>query len=283
MVNEIFDWQNEGSNNSGSLPINRARELAVENSIPLPELEAQAMQQGIMPLRYQRNIGTITAKEQLVLAQSTAAIIGCGGLGGHVLEQLTRMGVGNILVWDYDVFEEHNLNRQLLSNIDSIGHSKVETAEVRVASLNPAVRFEAVFGKFDQEQGRAILGGCHIVVDALDNVQDRLQLSALCRELRIPLVHGAVEGWMGQLTTQFPEDRTIETVYARPQNTSEKWTISTPSFTPALVASLQSAEVIKVLLGRGEILRRKIMLVNLLDMDIDTIEIKDQGKDIERN
>lgn len=269
----------KGSDDHGSLPIKRAQELAVKRGIPLSELEVLAMQGGIMPLRYQRNIGTITAPEQQMLAKASVAIIGCGGLGGYVLEQLTRLGVGNILVWDYDVFEEHNLNRQLMSSIDSIGHSKVKIAEARVVSLNPAVRFQAVAGKFSEEQGRAILGGYRIVVDALDNVPDRLQLSALCRELRIPLVHGAVEGWMGQLTTQFPEELTIETIYAQVQNADERRTISTPSFTPALIASLQAAEVIKVLLGRGEILRKKIMLVNLLDMDIDTIEIQDHETD----
>jgi len=274
---EVVNLLIEDSDDSGWLPIKRARELAIINAIPLPELEALAMQRGIIPLRYQRNIGTITSTEQQVLANASVAVIGCGGLGGNVLEQLTRLGVGNIIVWDFDVFEEHNLNRQLLSSIDSIGQDKIKIAKERAASLNPAVRFQAIAGKFNQEQGRAVLGGCQVVVDALDNIPDRLQLSALCRELKVPLVHGAVEGWMGQLTTQFPEDRTIEAIYARPQNTTENRTISTPSFTPALVASLQVAEVIKVLLGRGETLRKKIMLVNLLDMDIDTIGIIEQG------
>ncbi|MEN6392140.1 MAG: HesA/MoeB/ThiF family protein [Syntrophomonas sp.] len=257
---------------SGRVSYEEVRDLAAKTGIPPANLEKLAMEQGIVPLRYQRNIGTITAAEQQVLMKAKVAIIGCGGLGGNVLEQLARLGVGNILVWDYDSFEEHNLNRQLLSDLHLIGQNKVETASKRVAAINPAVNFKGMTIKFDRDQGLTILAGYQVVVDALDNIPDRLQLAALCRELQIPLVHGAVEGWIGQLTTQFPGETVIEKIYSKVSSAEQKG-ISTPVFTPALVASLQVSEVVKILLGRGELLRNRIMLVNLLDMDFDTIEI----------
>ena len=195
-------------------------------------------------------------------------------MGGTVLEELSRLGVGNIKIWDHDVLEEHNLNRQLLSTIEAIGQSKAGAARARVGSINPAVNLHAEASRFDGERDRIMICDCQVVVDCLDNISDRLALATLCREFKIPLVHGAVEGWMGQITTQFPEDRVIEAIYEQSQNASGKTTISTPAFTPAVVASLQAAEVVKILLGRGELLRGRIMLINLLDMDFDSIDIK---------
>ena len=259
---------------SGAIKWSDLGALSAQTGIPAPNLEDLSISRGIIPLRYLRNLDSISATEQQVLLGAKVAVIGCGGLGGHVLEQLARLGVGTIIAWDYDVFEEHNLNRQLLANIDLIGHKKVEAASMRIQAVNPSVNFQGIEEKFDREHGKGYLIGCQVVVDALDNIPARLGLSGICRELQIPLVHGAVEGWYGQLTTQFPGDRVIEQIYANGETTNpKKGYISTLAFTPALVASLQVAEVIKILLGRGELLRKKIMLVNLLDMDMETIDI----------
>jgi molybdopterin/thiamine biosynthesis adenylyltransferase len=271
MDKEIIDLLMDYSG-AGWVSLKNARDLAVRAGISLPDMEKLAMQQEVVPLRYRRNIGTITATEQQVLMNARVAVIGCGGLGGNVVEQLARLGVGNILVWDYDCFEEHNLNRQLLSSLQAIGQSKVEAALKRVAAINPAANIQGITIEFDRVKGLPLLAGYQAVVDALDNIPSRLQLSALCRELQIPLVHGAVEGWIGQLTTQFPGESVIEKIYSKVFS-SEKKSISTPVFTPALVASLQVAEIVKILLGRGELLRNRIMLVNLLDMDMETIDL----------
>lgn len=256
---------------TGFLTWDDERQISSQSGVGERNLEDEALSQGIIPLRYHRNIGTISVSEQLVLLNSRVAVIGCGGLGGGVLEQLARLGIGTIIGWDFDVFEEHNINRQILSDISLLGKSKADVAAIRLKAINPTVDFQAVKTRFDLEQARTILPGCKTVVDALDTAGDRLKLSSACREMGIPLVHGAVEGWVGQLTTQFPGDTVIEEIYGHNQEPGR--IISAPAFTPALVASLQAAEVIKILLGRGELLRNRIMLVNLLDMDMDTIEV----------
>ncbi len=256
---------------AGSLAWAEVREISSQTGVQERSLEDQALSQGIIPLRYHRNIGTISVSEQQVLLNSKVVVIGCGGLGGNVLEQLARLGIGTIIGWDFDAFEEHNINRQILSDFSLLGKGKVEAAESRLKAINPAVCFQAVKSRFDMEQARTVLPGCKTVIDALDNARDRLKLSSACRELGIPLVHGAVEGWMGQLTTQFPGDTVIEEIYR--QNYENGRILSTPAFTPALVASLQVAETVKILLGRGELLRNRIMLINLLDMDMETIEL----------
>lgn len=234
-------------------------------------LENQALRQGIVPARYQRNIGAISIAEQQILSDAKVVVIGCGGIGGAALEELVRAGIGSIVCWDFDIFEEHNLNRQVFSDFGAIGHSKIGAAGEKLRLINPNLRYKGVCSKFTEKEARSILPGCNAVIDALDNVPDRLLLSALCRKMQIPLVHGAVEGWMGQLTTQFPGDEVIEKIYANSRDYAR--TVSTLVAAPAVVASLQVAEVLKILLGRGGLMRNKIMLINLLDMDIDTIEI----------
>jgi len=259
---------------SGMIKLSELDILSAQTGIPAPGLEVLAVNRGIIPFRYLRNLGSISAAEQQNLFHAKVAVIGCGGLGGYVLEQLARLGVGAIIGWDYDIFEEHNLNRQMLSTVDRIGQKKAEAAAARVEAVNPAVTFQGIEEKFDCENGKRYLTGCQVVVDALDNIPVRLELAGTCREMQIPLVHGAVEGWYGQLATQFPGDKVIEQIYAHGETGNpEKKYISTLAFTPALVASLQVAEVIKILLERGELLRNKIMLINLLDMDMETIEV----------
>jgi len=105
----------------------------------LGEVEEVALAAGLLPARYRRNRETVSTADQLRLRRSRVAVIGCGGLGGYLVEQLARLGVGRLAVIDPDVFEEHNLNRQLLSSPAALGRPKVEVAAERVAAVNPAV------------------------------------------------------------------------------------------------------------------------------------------------
>lgn len=257
----------------GLLTCRDAQRIADQTNTRLSRVEDGALKLGIIPQHYQRNIGAISAAEQQVLLDAKVAVIGCGGLGGYVLEQLARLGVGSIFVWDDDVFEEHNLNRQILADMSLIGQIKVEAAARRLNAVNPAVNCQSISHKFKPDQDTMMLKDCQVVVDALDNIPDRLALSGMCRELGIPLVHGAAEGWIGQLTTQFPDDWVIEAIYNNGQYIPNPPVTSTLAYTPALVASLQVAETIKILLNRGELLRGKIMLINLLDMDFETVRL----------
>src|SRR5512144_2796704 len=92
------------------------------------EIEDVALEAGLLPARYQRNRKTLSTADQLKLFRSTVAVIGCGGLGGYVVEELARLGVGRLKAIDPDIFEEHNLNRQLMSTITALGQPKVEAA-----------------------------------------------------------------------------------------------------------------------------------------------------------
>jgi len=248
--------------------------LGEEIGVTLREIEDIALAQGIIPVRYQRNVQAISIKDQYSLSKSQVAVVGCGGLGGYVIEELARLGVGSITAWDYDCFEEHNINRQLNAQLNNIGQSKTEMAAQRVKTINPVVEFIGLPHKFDEQQGKEFLTDIQVVIDALDNIPTRMMLAKVCHNLNIPLVHGAVGGWYGQVTTQFPGDNTLEQLYGGVHGTQGiEAAQGILSFVPAIVASLQVAEVTKILLGRGDLLREKVMFVNLLDMEIEIMEL----------
>jgi len=234
--------------------------------VSLGRVEEAALAMGLLPGRYQRNRQAITVADQLTLFRSRVAVIGCGGLGGYVIEELARLGVGILIAIDPDVFEEHNLNRQLLSSPATLGRAKVEAAAARVAEINPAVTLVPIQAAYTPENGEELLYGSHVIVDALDSIQTRLDLARTCTQLGIPMVHGAIGGWYGQVATQFPCDDTLQKLYSRwVEGKGIEQKLGNPSFTPALVASIEVAEVCKILLGQGEPLHHRKLSINLLD------------------
>lgn len=253
------------------LPWAAQREAARWSGQSLGEVEAAALGLGLLPSRYRRNRETVSTSDQLRLCRSRVAVVGCGGLGGHLVEQLARLGVGTLVVVDPDVFEEHNLNRQLLSSVADLGVAKVEAARARVAAVNPAVEVVAHRAAFSRESGAALLAGCGAVVDGLDSVLVRRELAATCAELRLPLVHGAIAGWYGQVAVQLPGGDLSPLLRASSTGRGVEVQLGNPSFTPAVVASLQVAELTKVLLGREPSLATRALFVDLLAMRFEEV------------
>ncbi len=226
-----------------------------------------------MSLRYARNKQTISEDEQVILSQVKIAVIGCGGLGGYIAEQLCRLGIGELTLVDYDVFEESNLNRQILANTGNLGQFKVEEAGKRLHLINPSTKLNLIRDKFSSENASLILAECDLVMDALDSITARLALQKACSALQIPFIHGAIAGWYAQITTVFPGDDTLNTLYSNQDSKGIEKELGNPAFTPAVAASWQVAEAVKVLLKKGEILRKKILFINLLDNEMDTVEL----------
>jgi molybdopterin/thiamine biosynthesis adenylyltransferase len=247
------------------LPLQAQSEAARRFAVTLAEVEEASLRCGLLPSRYRRNRRTISAEEQLRLFRSRVAVIGCGGLGGYVIEEAARVGVGTLVLVDPDVFEEHNLNRQLLSSVADLGRPKVDAGRERVASVNPAVTVVTHQAAFSEENGRQLVGGSSAVVDALDSLSTRRELVRVCRELEVPLVHGAIAGWYGQVTVQMP-GKDMSGLLGSGQGKGVEQKLGNPSFTPAVIASLQATELVKVLLGRPTSLAGRALLVNLLDM-----------------
>lgn len=223
--------------------------------------------------RYERNIGTITEEENEKLHGCSVCVIGCGGLGGYVIEELARMGVGTLTAVDGDCFDETNLNRQLLSTEENLGQSKAAAAKQRAAQINSQVRVNCRETMLTEENGRELVRGHLAVVDALDNIQARKALERCCREEGIPLIHGAIGGWHGQVAVSYPGDNLFELLYPSEENKGAERETGNPSFTPAVIASLQAAETVKVLLGRKEVLRNKLLTADLLNQEYEVIDL----------
>ncbi|MFZ5572356.1 MAG: HesA/MoeB/ThiF family protein [Thermodesulfobacteriota bacterium] len=235
----------------------------------LPDVVAAALRAGIWPKWYLRNQDAISLGEQVRLAESSVAIAGAGGLGGHVILQLARLGVGRLHVMDGDVFDETNLNRQLLADRQSLGRNKAETAALAVSLVNPAVRATAYPGKIRKENAAELLSGMEVVVDALDNIPDRFMLADAARSLSLPLVHGAVAGFEGRIMTILPEDQGFRLLYGEDAPTgqqrqpSAEAILGTPVSTPAVIAGFQVMEVLKILLRKGGLFRNRMAHIRL--------------------
>ncbi len=218
----------------------------------------EALKMGIYPYRYLRNLDVISPEEQQKLAESQVAVIGAGGLGGNVI----------LLLVDLDVFEETNLNRQALCTIKSLGNPKASEAVSAVAAANPGVKVIPYQTKLTSSNVEKMLAGSDVIVDALDNVPDRLILQDAAQKLGIPLVHGALAGFEGWVMTIFPGDPGLKDIYGTQEESknnaeSPQALLGAPGVTPSVIAAMQVMEVIKILLKRGNIIRNRMLHIDL--------------------
>lgn len=222
--------------------------------------------------RYIRNFKTITPEQQERLKKAQVFIAGCGGLGCYVVEMLARLGIGHLTIADFQTFEQTNLNRQIFSTIKNLGCPKVLEAKERIKIVNPEVKVTTVFELLEEKNIKDFTREHEVVVDALDNFDTRLLLEKACEELNLPLVHGAVAGWYGQVTTVFPGDRTLSFIYKLKKIGIEK-ELGVPSFIPAVVAGIQVAETVKILLNKKPLLQKTILYIDLLNNEFQKIDL----------
>ncbi len=246
----------------------RAHALATNHQCSLRSIYLESLKLEIYPYRYLRNRNSISIHEQIKLAKTKVTIVGAGGLGGHIILLLARIGIGSLKIIDHDSFDETNLNRQAISSTASLGKSKAKTAVDLVKSINPAVVCTHLSEKIGCDYAQEVLNDSDIVVDALDNINARFDIEHATKKLRIPLVHGAVAGFEGWVMTIFPEDRGMENIYEKKQSinathNSPESLLGVPPFTPAIIATLQAMEVIKIILNRGKTFRNAMAHMNL--------------------
>ena len=220
-----------------------------------------------MDVRYSRNLPALTEEECLLLRKKRVLVVGCGGLGGHIIDQLTRIGIGFLRVADGDVFEETNLNRQLLSSVPLLGINKAMAAAEHIARVNPHITVDTVDAFLTEENAADLLTGCDIVVDALDNIASRKILASACDDAGIPYVYGAIQGWVAQAGVSMPGDQLIEALYPEEIEIFDK---SVLSFTPALCASLETSLCVKYLVGRP-VETGTVYYFDLLNLEYETI------------
>ena len=250
----------------GLLPFEAERQIATRFDLPLWEVEHQALEEAILPLRYTRNRQTIDTARQLRLLDARVAIIGCGGLGGHVAEMLTRIGVGHLTLIDPDTFDEHNLNRQNFSTLATLGQEKVQVLKHHLLAINPATQIRPITHRFDPAHDMPLIDDADVVIDALDDPAVKLTLAAACQSRSLPFIHGAIAGMDGQLAV----NTTLEHLYRDGTHGAEE-TAGNLSFSAAFIASLQAAETVKLLLDLGESLEGEILITDLMYGDFTRI------------
>jgi len=214
-------------------------------------LEA-ALEAGIFPEELERNFPSLTAADQLALWRSRVLVAGLGGLGGCQAQLLARAGVGRLYLADGDCFAPANLNRQLLATSETLGQNKALVTARHLRQINAALEVEAIPEFLDQGRLQDLLPKVQVVLDALDTLTARRELVAAAKAARVPVVHGAVSGVFGQVTTILPgdpgESAWLFPVAAGPEPETAPGVLA-PTVT--LTASLQAMEAIRLLLNQA--------------------------------
>lgn len=253
------------------LTIDNCKSISAKTGLTIKQVEYAAIENGIEILRYRRNMGTLSFKGQLKLLESTAIIVGLGGLGGHVIEQITRTGIGKIICCDCDAFDETNLNRQILATEQNLNHHKSKAAAQRVASINSATECIAVEGAFQTIEPK-YWQEANIVFDCLDNIDDRLILATQCTNANVNLIHGAIAGWYGQVALIRPNSDAMAKIYHNLHKGIEK-TVGTPAFTAATAASIMVSKAIKAITGNDSRQDEALLFFDLLENQWQTLYI----------
>ena len=197
-------------------------------------------------------------------------IAGLGGLGGYLLEHMLRLGPGFIRAADGDVFDETNLDRQLLSAPSQLGRPKAEAAAERAKLVAPGLDFEAVSEFLDGENCLRLLRGCALALDGLDNAESRLVLERGCAEVGIPLVHGAASGLCFEAGVVPPGSGMLARLYPPGRQAMDRMARG-PAV--AACAAIQCAQAEQILRGERPTLWGKVLTADLAgpSFDISTV------------
>jgi len=230
-------------------------------------------------LRYSRQImlPQVGIEGQERLLASRVLIVGLGGLGSPVAMYLAAAGVGTLVAADFDAVDLSNLQRQILHRTDRLGMPKVDSARQTLAELNPEVRVEGYKGSLSEATLPPLVAAVDAVVDASDNFATRFAVNAACRAAGVPLISGAAIRTEGQVAvfSGRPGDPCYQCLYPR-DGTVDETCSANGVLAPlvGIVGSIQAAETIKVLLGVGEPLRGRLLLIDTLAMEFRSLRLR---------
>ena len=207
------------------------------------------------------------------LKAAKVVVAGIGGLGCPASIYLTAVGIGKIILIDKEKFELNNLNRQVLGWQDDIGKFKTEAAREKLEALNSEIEVEAVVAEISKDNAHNVIGDVDVVVDGQDNWKTRFIINEYCVTNRIPFIHAGVSSLHGQMTTILPgEGPCLRCIFPKEPPEVEK--ILVLGATPALLASLQVMETVKLVTKIGKPLVGRILFVNGEEMVFETVEVK---------
>jgi molybdopterin/thiamine biosynthesis adenylyltransferase len=234
-------------------------------------------------LRYSRQIllPEIDINGQNQLAESTVVIIGIGGLGSPIAMYLTAAGVGNLVLVDHDIVELSNLQRQIVHSTPDIGKNKVVSAKERLLALNPNVEIKIIPKKLESAEFNELFPSVDAVVDATDNFESRFEINRQCVKHNKPLISGAAIRFEGQVAVfQTSIDSPCYRCLYNDDITTAENCIETGVIAPLLgiIGSIQALETLKVLTRTGTSLDGRLLLLDALGMEWQTMKFKRDPK-----
>ena len=206
------------------------------------------------------------------LKRAKVFIAGAGGLGSPVSIYLAAAGVGRIRLVDHDKVELSNLNRQVLHEDGDIGKEKVDSAVAKLKKLNQRVEIEAISETITEDNVSQLLAGFDLIVDAMDNLPARYLLNKAAIDQNIPFFHGAVYGFEGRAMTVIPGKSACLWCAYRGRSTRGKFPVI--GVAPAVIGCIQATEVIKYLVGMGELLTDRVLIYDGLNLEFTQFTVK---------
>ena len=244
----------------------------------LPELSRDEI------LRYSRHllIPEVGLEGQRKLKNSSALIIGTGGLGSPVSLYLAAAGIGRIGLVDYDVVDSSNLQRQVIHGTSTVGKLKVESARAKLLDLNPDIQVDVYNEPYTSENALRIAKDYDIILDGTDNFPTRYLTNDVAVFLGKPNVYASIYRFDGQVSVFYAkEGPCYRCLFPEPPppglvpSCAEGGVLGV---LPGTIGTIQATEALKVLLGIGEPLIGKLLLYNALDMSFDFVKLKKNPK-----
>ena len=226
--------------------------------------------------RYSRHIimDEIGPEGQARLLDSRVLVVGAGGLGAPVIQYLAAAGVGTIGVVDDDTVERSNLQRQVIHADSDVGTPKVESAAAFVSDLNPDITVETYERRLSKANAEAIIAEYDLVVDASDNFPTRYLVNDVCRLAGVPVSHGAIYRFEGQVTTLVPEGPCYRCLFPEPPDPGtvpDCASTGVLGVLPGTVGCLQATEAVKLLLDKGEPLVGTMLCYDAMDLSFERV------------
>ena len=208
--------------------------------------------------RYKRQMILFGDEGQERLKKAHIFIAGAGGLGSPVSLYLAVAGVGTITIVDMDVVDQTNLNRQILHFDRDIGRKKTTSAKEKLREINPDITVHAIDVKIDETNAADLVGKADGIVDAMDNYPTRYLLNDLAIAKQIPFFHGGIRGFYGQATTIIPGTTPcLKCIFPK---APPKEVFPVVGVTPGIIGTVQANEVLKYVLGIGELLTGRLFI-----------------------
>ena len=229
--------------------------------------------------RYSRHIimGDVGSKGQRALMGSKALIIGAGGLGSPSAIYLSLAGVGTVGIVDFDVVELSNLQRQVLHHTADVGRPKVQSAVDNIKAYNPDVNVVVHEVRLESENAMEIISQYDLVINGADNFATRYLVNDACYLLNKPLIDGSILIFDGQATVFLPGEGCYRCLFPSPPppgmvpNCAEAGVLGALT---GLVGSIQATEALKHILGIGESLSSRLLLIDALSMTFREVRLK---------